>query len=220
MKEAAPEFETDVSRLMEKADAQMDEPETTKRRNAFQALKAAVAARKADIGLGGREPAEEEMSEEYRSDLAQVVQPRQSSDEPKSAPERNGTKRPAPLRLVAEQRVDVEAEKPAQPAADSAAEATEDQDFADFVEKSGAHELPDLLEAAASYLALVEGKKQFSRPQLMSKVRLIAGEDYSREEGLRSFGQLLRSGKLEKIRGGRFTVTPETGYRPASRATG
>ena len=80
--------------------------------------------------------------------------------------------------------------------------------------------MPDLLEAAASYLAFVEGKEQFSRPQLMTKVRQVEKEDFSREDGLRSFGQLLRAGKIEKVSGGRFAVTSEIGYRPDQREAG
>lgn len=84
----------------------------------------------------------------------------------------------------------------------------------------GAHDLPSLLEAAASYLSFVEGRDQFSRPQLMTKVRQVEQGDFSREDGLRSFGQLLRAGKIEKIRGGRFAVTGDIGYRPDQREAG
>ena len=70
-------------------------------------------------------------------------------------------------------------------------------------------------------MAFVEGFEQFSRPQLMTKVRQVGPEDgFSREDGLRSFGQLLRSGKIEKIKGGRFTVSDDIGYRPDQRAAG
>jgi pilus assembly protein FimV len=80
--------------------------------------------------------------------------------------------------------------------------------------------LPDLLEAAAAYMSFVEGREQFSRPQLMNKVRSVEKENFSREDGLRSFGKLLRAGKIEKIKGGRFTVTNDIGYRPDARAVG
>ena len=214
-------FETDVNRLMDEADQQMDEPESAKRRSAFQALKAAVAARKADKGLAKEADANND-SGAYRSDLAEVVQPRRP-DTPEKTEERPA--RPAPLRLVAEQRVDVEGaqdEGPIRPRRVASSEdgAEEISEFADYAEEKGATELPDLLEAAASYLAFVEGKEQFSRPQLMTKVRQVEKEDFSREDGLRSFGQLLRAGKIEKVPGGRFAVTSEIGYRPDQREAG
>ena len=92
--------------------------------------------------------------------------------------------------------------------------------FNEFAEEMGATELPDLLEAAAAYLAYVEGKDQFSRPQLMTKVRMVQEENFSREDGLRSFGQLLRQGKIEKISGGRFTVSDRISFKPDTRAAG
>ena len=84
----------------------------------------------------------------------------------------------------------------------------------------GAIELPALLEAAASYLSFVEGRDQFSRPQLMNTVRQVEKDEFSREDGLRSFGQLLRAGKIEKTKGGRFAVTNDIGFRPDERAVG
>ena len=84
----------------------------------------------------------------------------------------------------------------------------------------GATELPDLLEAATAYMSFVDSFEHFSRPQLMRKVRSAEKENFSREDGLRSFGKLLRAGKIEKIKGGRFTVTGDIGYRPDARAAG
>jgi len=93
----------------------------------------------------------------------------------------------------------------------------QDKGFSTFAEELGATDLPDLLEAAAAYLADVEGRSQFSRPMLMGKLREIDEEGFSREDGLRSFGQLLREGKLQKLSGGRFAVTEETEFRAAAR---
>ena len=98
---------------------------------------------------------------------------------------------------------------------------TPDADMlARIAEELGATELPDLLEAAAAYLVYVEGRDQFSRPQLMTKVRMVQEENFSREDGLRSFGQLLRQGKIEKIAGGRFTVSDRISFKPDTRAVG
>jgi hypothetical protein len=52
---------------------------------------------------------------------------------------------------------------------------------------------------------------------LMGKLREVDEEGFSREEGLRSFGKLLREGKLQKLSGGRFAVTEETEFRAEAR---
>ncbi len=225
--ESAPEqaFATDVNRLMDEADVHMEEPESTQRRNAFQALKAAVAARKADKGMSEKEASESAAeSDAYKSDLEKVVRPRRPATSAEASERPEASARPAPLRLVAEQRVDREAADagPVQPrrVTEEPEQVEAKQGFAAYADEKGAHSLPDLLEAAACYLSFVEGKEQFSRPQLMTKVRHLVGEDFSREEGLRSFGQLLRAGKIAKIHGGRFQVTDETGFRPDQRAAG
>ena len=213
----------DVSRLMAEADNQMHEPEGSLRRNAFAHLKAAVIAKKADSDIGKDDP---ETEGAFRSDLESVVVPRrpEARGEGSKRPE---VQRPAPLKLVAEQRVDIDSapKGPVRPrriaaAVEDALLDENDSDFIDYVEQAGAHGLPDLLEAAASYLSFVEERDQFTRPQLMKKIRQVEGDNFSREDGLRSFGQLLRAGKIKKIKGGRFVVTAEIGYRPDHRAAG
>ena len=217
--------DVDVNRLMAQTDAQMDDAEGTQNREAFAHLRAAVAARNADDDLSADDSGAVE--NEYRSDLAEAVKPRRAvvSGEPRS--ERpDTTPRPAPLKLVAEQRVDVPAAdlrgpvRPRRVASAPLHTATDADSFADYAADLGAVKLPDLLEAAASYMSFVEGRDQFSRPQLMNKVRQVEQDDFSREDGLRSFGQLLRAGKIEKIKGGRFSVTGDIGYRPDTRAAG
>jgi hypothetical protein len=216
---------SDVNRLLAETDQQMDEPESATRRDAFAHLRAAVAAKKADVAMGQPET-EDGDDDAYRSDLAEVVRPRRPSSEGRT--KRPGDSRPAPLNLVAEQRFYVArpaADGPVRPRSVAAVadpvETPDGESFADYAAEMGATKLPELLEAAAAYMSFVEGRKQFSRPQLMTKVRQVSAEDgFSREDGLRSFGQLLRSGKIEKIKGGRFTVSDDIGYRPGERAAG
>lgn len=207
--------ENDLDRLMAEADNQMDEPEGSDRRATFSQLRAAVAATNADGDKDANTT--EEDSALYRDDLEQAVKPRR--------PIARGTRterpaaQPTPLQLVAEQRVDMSeaAKEPVQPRRvlpEPASTVDEASDFEAYAAERGATELPALLEAAASYLSFVEGMPQFSRPQLMSKVRQVKKEEFNREHGLRSFGQLLRIGKIEKIKGGRFTVSDDIGYRP------
>ncbi|MDW4499613.1 hypothetical protein R5H30_16590 [Sulfitobacter sp. D35] len=213
----------DVTRLMAEAEEKMGDPETSDRRQAFSHLRAAVAAKKADEALGTEEPETEDQSA-YRNDLAEAVKPRR----PVRSEERSES-RPAPLKLVAEQRIDAEAPRPAGPVqprrvASLAAEDSADESgegFAEFAEAKGAVELPEVLEAAAAYLSFVEGRDDFSRQQLMQRLRQVkAGDAFSREDSLRSFGQLIRSGKIEKIRGGRFSASERIGFKPDHRAAG
>lgn len=220
----------DTSRLIDQTNSEMDEPEGNRRRSAIAHLRAAVAATKADRLLGRKAQSEDE-EEAYREDLASVVRPRR----PQAPSER--TERPAqpaaPLKLVAEQRV---AEEPAAPPqtvpirprrvrrmaeAPTSREVSPAQGyaggtagFASYAESVGAADLPDLLEAAAAYMSYVEGRDQFSRPQLMTTVRQAEVTESSREDRLRSFGQLLREGKIRKTTGGRFTASERISFRP------
>ena len=212
----------EADRIFEEANSQLDDSTGSARRNAIQHLRAAVGAAKAEKEAGGDISSETDAAP-YRLDLEQAVRPRrpQSSGEPRA--ERPNIARPAPLRLVAEQRVDTpsepvrprrisQAEIAETPASEMASDAT---GFAEYANSVGADSLPDLLEAAAAYLSDVEGRDQFSRPMLMTKLREIDEDGFSREDGLRSFGQLLRQGKLQKLKGGRFAVTEETDFRQA-----
>ena len=130
----------------------------------------------------------------------------------------------------AEQRVDTP-QKPIRPrrvAAGQGGEQTDEtvkitqsaESFSEFAEDIGANNLSELLEAAAAYMSDVEGRVQFSRPMLMGKLKEATREDFSREESLKSFGKLLRNGKLQKLKGGRFSVTDETDFRATKRDAG
>ncbi len=234
-------------RILEETNSKLDESEGSRRRSAIAHLKAAVAATKADRLLKRmrvKEEAEQEEQSQYRDDLAQVVRPRRpenegtetSSERPKPIAESG-----SPLMLVSEQRVG-EDDDDAEPSdgirprrvtsriEDFTPEAEQEDDdnlfepdesFAEFAEKMGATELPDLLEAAAAYSAFVEGQKHFSRPQLMKRVASFeANESFTREAGLRSFGQLLRQGKIQKLKRGQFTIREDSRFRPEARIAG
>jgi hypothetical protein len=220
--------DSDISRLMEAAAAKLDDPETSSNRETFNQMRAAVAAAEAERQAGGNVDLQND-DEPYRADLASVVRPRrpEAGSTRAKRPERAQT--PAPLKLVAEQRIDTPSEnkgpiRPRRirgPELETTSHEARDGGFATFAEKQGAVDLPELLEAAAAYLSFVEGHEQFSRPQLMNKVRqLETVTDFNREDGLRSFGQLLRDGKIEKAGSGRFTASGEIGFHPGSRAAG
>ena len=223
---AEPVDTADVSRLMDETDQQMAKPESNRRRNALAHLRAAVAATIADKSLGKDD---KDSTEAYRNDLAKAVRPRR--------PETSGARKSAPLRLVAEQRIDepaAEAPEVTTPAPvpkpevavnethETQAEPVNSSDFADFGQFAahvGAHSLEAKLEAAATYLSQVRGIDQFSRPQLLRTVKLSGTEDdFSREESLQHFAHMLRTGKLARKEDGLFEVTDEIGYQVMPKA--
>ena len=219
----------DVSRIFEQTEDQRDAPESSIRRNAIQHLRAAVAAARAEKSAGS-ELKRDVDEQPYRSDLQSVMRPRRPRILGTQPPNRPVTDQHAmPLKLVAEQRVDMpqepilprristEVEAAATPSdARNSAHST----FMEYVQEMGADDLAELLEAAASYMSDIEGMPQFSRPMLMGKLKELKKSNYSREDTLRSFGQLLRRGKIKKLKGGRFSITDETDYRADDRSVG
>lgn len=230
----------DMSRILDRTDEQLRAPETDLRRRTLSHLKAAVAATEAARRMGEPVKSKEDEETDFRSDLSAVVRPtrptaggvlprraERGDDQP-----RTERPRPAPLKLVAAQRVDLAPEEaaPARPVAPvrprrvatesvSTIDARDAESFADYVEEMGAHSLPDLLEAAAAYTSFVEGHEEFSRPHVMKKVReVLQDDDFNREDGLRVFGMLLREGRISKVRNGRFQVAEGTRFRPEPRA--
>ena len=140
-----------------------------------------------------------------------------------------GAEADGPLMLVSSLRVtgDEAEAAPEAPSADAAREtATGDATVTDagpdagtgfvaFARQVGAENLTDLLEAAAAYSVFVEGESSFSRPQIMRQVAVIDPRvELSREAGLRSFGQLLRQGRIQKLKRGQFMITEDTRFHP------
>lgn len=231
--EEAPEAdEAAMSRLLSHANERLVDPELERKRQSIAQLKAAVAATEAARKLGEETAEDTRPDHAFRDDLERVVRPRR----PVPATEmRSERPRPAPLKLVPAQRVDIPAPatttraepvvpvRPRRVSVDTIAPATAEAvrdagSFAEFARSMGATGLNDLLEAAAAYTAYVEGMEEFSRPQLLNKVRAAATDDFSREDGLRSFGTLLRQGRLTKLRNGRFQISADTRFHPERRA--
>lgn len=205
------------------------------------AVAATVADRKlktgSDAGVSSQDGSIDD-TEAYRDDLSKAVRPRRPASDSLPLTQRPTMQtRMAPLVLVSEQRVDLDdADRPeaaiVRPRRVSAAAletAVEDESadeeivplspedvcsFAEFAEHLGATSLSDLLEAAAAYTANVEGMTYFSRPQILRRIEgLTEDEDYSFEDGLRSFGMLLRQGKIQKIRRGQFVLTDASRFK-------
>lgn len=90
--------------------------------------------------------------------------------------------------------------------------------LARFAEQMGVKSMVDMLEAAAAYATCIENRAQFTRPQLMRRLMASAGgKTVSREEGLRSFGTLLRTGRIEKVSRGHYILADQSPYLAEAR---
>ena len=90
-----------------------------------------------------------------------------------------------------------------------------------FAEQVGVKSMADMLEAAAAYATCVESRSQFTRPQLMRRLMASAGgKPVSREDGLRSFGTLLRTGRIEKVSRGHYVLAEHSPYLAEARRLG
>jgi hypothetical protein len=54
----------------------------------------------------------------------------------------------------------------------------------------------------------------------MQQVRTVEKQNFNCEDGLRTFAQLLRAGKIETTKGGLFTVTNEIFFHADEREAG
>ncbi len=197
----SPEPEADVGRLLDETDSKLNEDETVRRRRVISQMRAAVAATKADRVISSRiskEAQEEAEKDPYREDLSEAV------EEAPAAPSRHPSA--PPLVLVSSQRINSEDREARAKAAEFAAE-------------FGAKALPELMEAAAAFTIFSEGQPSFTRPEIMQLVtRMDPSLELSREESLRSFGQLLRDGTFKKLERGQFTIDSGTKYNPKQHA--
>lgn len=233
--------EASVTRILRETESQLDDSEASRRRSTIAHLKAAVAATRADRDSGAPS-AEDDDTEVYRDDLDRVVRPKRPAEDGRGATA-PAVRRMAPLMLVSEQRIDLPvraAEDPdvrprrvttanlalmsemeldetaAGDETDNESLFADSTSFTEYADRMGATDLPELLEAAAAYSAYVEGRPHFSRPQLMKQIASFGDAEFSREDGLRSFGALLRQGKIQKLKRGQFTIAKGSRFRPES----
>lgn len=223
------EDEEAVSRLLEETNNKLAGPEHRRRRSAIAHLKAAVAATVAERRLTPTSktatPNTQTPEDPYRQDLAEVVNPRDDTTS------ETGSSAMTPLMLVTEQRVDLMTDAngaqghphraskgnlalqedpvaaPLDLAADLGDMIPDLESFTTYLASMGLSDPTDIMEAAGRYLIL-SGESEFTRAMVMRTVSEQLGEEsFPREEGLRAFGTLLREGKFERIRRGRFTIS-------------
>lgn len=216
--DANTDADADVGRLLAETDSKLNEDGVVRRRQVISQMRAAVAATKADRAvtrLITPEAEEEVQKKAYRNDLSDAVNTAQPV-----ADQRLKTRllSDAPLVLVSSQRV-AEAEAQSTEAEDDTPHA--DDGFEKFAERNNATGLEELLEAAAAYTVFERGQDSFSRPEIMKHVAMVdPALSQSREDGLRSFGQLLRQGRFQKLDRGQFTIDQETRFNPNKRIAG
>ncbi len=225
--------ETDaaIDRLMTKTDIELCDADGHRRRSAIAHLKAAVAATRAEAHLKDerRQKGDRQIGQ-FRDDLARVVRPNRPAARPghSSRPDVAASARAQTLTLTARHRVDrdgaglAEGISPARPrriTVADAGDAATGSGFSAFAARVGAAELPDMIEAAAAYALVVEGRESLTRPAIMRRAASATGKNVSREETLRSFGELLRSGRLRELAQNRFAIDRDAEIVEKARAT-
>ncbi len=219
----------ETSRILSNAEIKMNDTEGKRQREAFSQMRAAVAAKQAAEQLGDENTSDptqafrEDLEDAVHSDIADHDAELELETEAETTAEEESTEA-APLKLVASQRVDGKPVDEAsrrlnQIAAMKKSTTTKKRGFTEFAADMGASELGDLLEAAAAYITHIEGEDDFSRPQVMKKAQEAAPTEFSREDGLRAFGRLLRTNHLNKLDNGRFRVAENSRFRPQDRAS-
>lgn len=205
--------ELEVSRLLVEAEHLMAEPESKTRRNAFAHLRAAVAARFADSSITAAAREDSERTERlFKDDLAETVVPRRPGTKPEPRTIHVEGERPAPLRLVASQRIDLHRSGDAVPVRQEFAPADRNgaagslDGFRAFTQETAADSPQDLVEAAVTYLGDRESDGTFSRAQVIDCLRAVQPENFSREDALRAIGQMLRAGRLVAREDGRYNL--------------
>ncbi|MGQ0611306.1 MAG: hypothetical protein ACT4N9_09420 [Paracoccaceae bacterium] len=226
--------DADIERLIKKTDSELKRPDTQRRLSAIQHLKAAVAATEADrTALLPPERADERAQGRYRRDLDSVVGPDRLAEAPLrppplvlvSAQRIDGPRSPAPAvspvhvvpapgvaprpereRLVADLALDLDLDLgDAGTLPGNIFDETAGQSLAEFSRALGVRSLAERLEAAAIYNTVVLDRPEFTRTHLFRQVEtLTEGAPPSLEEALGEFGELLRKGRLLKLRKGVF----------------
>ncbi len=141
---------------------------------------------------------------------APVAEPAKPAMPEPAAAETGSEEKRAGLRIIRNE--------PDRPAAPPAPLHLEQEDFVDdgelnlrnFAYRTNAATLTDLVEVAAAYTTLVEGQPSFSRRTVLSMIDEVAADKgYSAEVRIKSFGKLLRAGRILRVDDGQFALSRE-----------
>ncbi len=135
--------------------------------------------------------------------------------------------KPAPLLLTPLQEVtpnEQEIEVAEEPSPNSIIDLDQDDPRADlrrFAQSAGAVSLTDLLEVSAAYSTLVNGRPSFSRGEVLDLLDQFSDEDgFSQEARIKTFGSLLRGGRIQRIENGEYEMTNDALSDYETRRTG
>ena len=202
-----------LERLLAKTNSKLTDSDVQQKHASMSHLKAAVAATMADRNSSDdHKTNKEDPDTAYRADLAKAVQPNTEA-----------TKAP-PLMLVsnsedaAQQKTPRNSEGSVRPRRvenkpNAQARRESDARFQAYVEKVGATELDELIEAAAAFLNTLDGVPSFTRAQVTHMVlRQKRGQTFTREDCLRSFDALVRKGTISKVEPGQYVIRQDSRY--------
>ncbi len=94
-------------------------------------------------------------------------------------------------------------------------------DLRKFASATGAASLTELLDASAAYSTLVRGRPSFSRGEVLDLLDQFSDEDgFSQEARIKTFGSLLRGGRIQPIDNGKYEMTNDALSEYQAKRTG
>ncbi|GHC62194.1 hypothetical protein [Neogemmobacter tilapiae] len=84
-------------------------------------------------------------------------------------------------------------------------------DFTEFAQRLGAEELDEVIQAAGVYAAMIECRPHFSPANLLRQIASAPGlPGFAKEDGMQAFADLVKAGKIERVRQGQYVVTDDS----------
>jgi hypothetical protein len=233
------ENDAELGRLIAQTNSEMDVPEQRARWSAIAHLKAAVATTQADRELG-EDPLglSDDPADAYRQDLSKIVADQEETEErppvlvlvseqriDRPAPAASPSEEPLrPRRVAAGGGVAAAPSTVLEPVLLAATLEEDDEDefadggeffdpadFSEFAQRLGADDLSEVIQAAGVYAAMIECRPHFSPANLLRQIAAAPGlPGFAKEEGMQVFAELVKAGKIERVRQGQYVVTEDS----------
>lgn len=94
------------------------------------------------------------------------------------------------------------------------------QGFAQFAQDTGAASLRDLLEASAAYLTIVDNEPRFGKDRILSNLDTLPDPDFTPEAANRMLQNLMREGRILRVKKDSYTISKATKLGFQSRLAG